>query len=95
MIGIAYVCCGEDVLDGLGNLGANSVTLDQSDTVFALFSVCISARCSFLLFLWWLARWRILLLGVWRMGDGAHIVALGSLELGDLLLGGDCGGGGV
>lgn len=31
---------GEDVLDGLGNLRADTVTLDQTDEVVSLVSVC-------------------------------------------------------
>lgn len=33
----SYLGGGEDVLDGLSNLGADTVTLDQADEVVALF----------------------------------------------------------
>lgn len=43
----SYVGCGEDVLDGLGNLGTNTVTLDHSNSVLALDWQVESAQSSF------------------------------------------------
>lgn len=34
--GAGYICGGEDVLDGLRDLGADTITLDQGDHVLSL-----------------------------------------------------------
>ena len=43
-IRLTYVCRSEDVLDGLRDLGANAVTLDQADKVVALVELLENVR---------------------------------------------------
>jgi hypothetical protein len=47
--GLTNVCRSEDVLDGLGDLRANAVTLDQADEVVALSELLASLNCTELL----------------------------------------------
>lgn len=42
---LTYVRGGEDVFDGLGNLGANAITLDQADEVVALWMIVSMHWC--------------------------------------------------